>query len=178
MDKKIILEKIKKAAQADARKRQDMRYKRAMAFLIKKGFLKANENFESFYFAKLDVQDLIWAGKNVEPRILEVLPAVVARLPKAVRFMNLNRDETNLKNTVQDLLQNKEEGRNFLNMPYRKIKVWMNLRLNDNRTKPADQKKIMKTFRFAPETLRRLQQLKKLKGFKSETDLIEALIAE
>lgn len=36
-------------------------------------------------------------------------------------------------------------------MPYEKIKIWMNLPLNDGRTKTAENKKIMRTFRITPK---------------------------
>lgn len=176
MNKKNLIEQIKKAALNDDKKRKDPRYKIAMAFLIKKGFLKANINFGLYYQARVRIKDLIWAGQNVEPRILEVLPAAALRLPKAFIYDN-TKEILVLKSVIQDLRENKEIGTDFLNAPYEKIKVWMNISLNDRRTKISDDKKIMKTFRLNPETIFKINLLKNKNGI-SEAAVIESLIAK
>jgi hypothetical protein len=177
MKNTTIIDKIKKAALADKKKRTDRRYKIAMAFLVKKGLLKTNENFLPYYQAKVTAKDLIWAGKNVEPRILEVLPVAALRLPKAIKIVGLTEDEINLKNVMDDLTHNKTDGRDFLNMPYVKIKAWLNLKLNDGRTKLQNEKKIMRSFRLKPETLKLLEILRKKKGFNSDAALLEYLVS-
>lgn len=176
MDRKTIIEKIKKAAEKDARKRKDLRYKRAMAFLTKKGLLKANMDFEKYYVAKLQIADLIWAGKNVEPRILEVLPAAAVRLPKAFKFRTADQDENELRVVMNELAHGAEVGHDFLKTPYAKIKVWMNLRLTDQRTKPQQEKKITKTFRLTPTVVKKLEMLRLKFGFVSETAVLEKLV--
>lgn len=163
MDNKLLIQKIKNAAQKDAVKRKDIRYKRAMGFLIKKGFLKTNDDFEKFYQTKCLVQDFIWAGKNVEPRILEVLPAAIARFPKAFIFGDA-KDDIQLKKVIEDLRIRNEKGNDFLKIPYGKIKVWMNLSLKDKRTKTSADKKIMKSFRLKPETLLKIKEMKLKNG--------------
>jgi len=174
MNNKKILEQIKSSAIKDDIYRKDIRYKKAIAFLVRKGFLKTNLAFENYYNSKIKVTDLIWAGQKVEPRILEVLPAAAARLPKSFIF-----DETkykrNLQKVVLDLQDNKKTGTDFLKIPYAKLKVWMNLPLNDGRTKVTDQKKIMRTFRLNPETIYKMKLLKKKNGT-SEADIIERLV--
>ena len=176
MKNKKLIEQIKKAAIQDQKKRNDIRYKKAMAFLVKKGFLKANINFEIYYQAKMRIKDLIWAGQNVEPRILEVLPAAALRLPKAFIYDN-TREIANLKQVLVDLRENKDTGVNFLNMPYKKIKVWMNIPLSDRRTKVTDNKKVMKTFRLNPVTVIKMELLKKKNGI-SAAAIIERLVAK
>ncbi|OFZ30437.1 MAG: hypothetical protein A2622_08515 [Bdellovibrionales bacterium RIFCSPHIGHO2_01_FULL_40_29] len=174
MNNKNLIEQIKKAALLDDKKRKDIRYKKAMAFLVKKGFLKTNINFEPYFQARVWVKDLIWAGQNVEPRILEVLPAAVLRLPKAFNHDN-TKEELLLKQVLIDLREEKENGSDFLNMPYKKIKVWMNISLNDRRTKTLDNKKLMKTFRLTPQTIRKIELLKKKSGL-SDAAIIEGLV--
>jgi hypothetical protein len=174
MDLKV--KQIKKAAAADVKKRRDIRYKRAMAFLVRKGFLKTNIDFDEYYTARVHLKDFIWAGKNVEPRILEVLPAAAARLPKAV-VIDQHPDADALQQVLRDLHDNREDAADFLNMPYKKIKVWMNLALNDKRTKLTDKKKLTKTFRLKPEAIYKLEQLK-IKFNLSEAGLIEKLLAQ
>lgn len=174
MNNKKLIEQIKKAAIKDAKNRKDKRYKKAMAFLVKKGFLKTNMNFENYYQAKIKIKELIWAGQNVEPRILEVLPAAAARLPKAFIF-DTTKDTQRLQKVVLDLKENKETGTDFLKTPYEKLKVWMNLPLNDGRTKITENKKIMRSFRLKPETIHKMELLKKKNGM-SEAALIENLV--
>jgi hypothetical protein len=176
MNNQNLINKIKNAAKEDERKRRDLRYKLAMAFLVRKGFLKANTDFADYYRAKVKAEDLIWAGKNVEPRILEVLPAAALRLPKAIKLNPLNKDERNLKLVVEDLLLNKIDGKDFLGMPYKKIKVWLDLPLNDRRTKQHSEKKVMKTFRLDPKTIQKIEKIRTEKNFKSDAALIEYLV--
>jgi hypothetical protein len=174
MNNKKLIEQIKKAVLKDDKNRKDLRYKKAMAFLVRKGFLKTNMNFENYYQAKIKIKDLIWAGQNVEPRILEVLPAAAARLPRAFIF-DATKDAKTLQQVVFDLKENKEKGADFLKMPYEKLKVWMNLPLNDGRTKITENKKIMRTFRLKPETIHKMELLKKKNGT-SVAAIIESLV--
>jgi hypothetical protein len=174
MNYNTLIEQIKKAALIDNKNRKDIRYKKAMAFLVRKGFLKTNSNFENYYQARIRIKDLIWAGLNVEPRILEVLPAAAARLPKAFIF-DASKNTQTLQKVIIDLNENKEIGADFLKIPYLKIKVWMNLALNDKRTKMTQDKKIMRTFRLNPETVQKMELLKKKNGT-TEAALIERLI--
>lgn len=176
MNNKNLIDQIKKAALQDDKKRKDIRYKIAMAFLVKKGFLKTNIDFAKHYQARVRIKDMIWAGQNVEPRILEVLPAAILRLPKAFIFEDIKKI-LNLDQVLNDLREHKEEGHDFLNMPYKKIKVWMNIALNDRRTKTDDNKKVMKTFRLSPQAIVDIDLLKKRNGL-SEAAMIEKLIAK
>lgn len=176
MKKKQLLEQIKKAAQKDEQNRKNIKYKRAMAFLTRKGFLKTNVNFHKYYLAKINVMDLLWAGKNVEPRILEVLPAAIARLPKAIKFIGQHKEGYALNLVVEDLKLNKKTGHDFLNIPYNKMRIWMDLHLNDHRTKTINQKKILKTFRLSPQTIQKLEELKVKNGISTDAKLIEYLV--
>ena len=105
-----------------------------MTFLVKKSFLKSNEKFTQKYQARMNLTDMIWAGQNVEPRILEVLPSAAARLPKSFIF-DSQPEILQLQKIVNQLNQNCDHGDDFFNIPYQKIKQWMNLPLNDQRTK-------------------------------------------
>src|SRR5688572_24526243 len=101
MKKELILKKIKQAARRDRKKRLDPRYIRTMAFLTAKGFLFANRRFPQWPNLRLQIDDAIWAGKNVEPRILEVLPAAVLRLGRRFDFDPNKHKE--LDKTLEDL---------------------------------------------------------------------------
>ena len=53
----------------------------------------------------------------------------------------------------------------------------MNISLNDRRTKTSENKKVMKSFRLKPQTIEKLEILKKKNGL-SEAALIESLVAK
>ena len=46
-----------------------------MGFLVRKGFLHTNKTIPLNPNDHIDLSDAVWAGRVVEPRILEVLPA-------------------------------------------------------------------------------------------------------
>jgi hypothetical protein len=75
MNKQEILARAKKSAALNERNRKDQRYIKVMGFLVAKGFLYTNRPTPLLPNARIDVEDAIWAGQKVEPRILEVLPA-------------------------------------------------------------------------------------------------------
>ncbi len=170
----IIIEQIKLKSVENNFKRNDIRFKRAMAFLVKKGFLKTDFNYRSYYTNKIKLSDFIWAGKNLEPRILEVLPSALARLPKAF-ILDQSAEAVLLSQIVNDLKQNRDVGSSFMGVDYAKFKIWMNLPLADKRTKLASQKKITKTFRLNINTILKLKQLKQDNG-QSEAAIIDNLI--
>lgn len=88
MSRSVLIKKIKQRAEDDKLKRKDIRFLKTMGFLVSKGFLKVNYNIPNLPNMRLHIEDAIWAGKNIEPRILEVLPAAVLRLkPNIVRLI-------------------------------------------------------------------------------------------
>lgn len=173
MEKKNIIKEIKKAAENDKKKRKDIRYLRAMAWFVKKGFLKTNQDFTKWNLGKLCVQDAIWAGKHLEPRILEVLPAAMVRLPK--EFVRNQKEPKALNEAIQALATNQKEGPLFMGIDYDKYKVWVDLKLNDGRTKPMFEQKQMRSFRLSPTAIRKLNQLRKESGL-SGSEIIELLL--
>jgi hypothetical protein len=157
MNKDELLRKIKRKARADARKRNDPRARRTLGFLVAKGFLRVNYAVPKLPNIRLNVRDAIWAGKNVEGRILEVLPAAMARFGE---HFEMNVEEyPNLAEAVRALKAQEAEGQDFYGIPYAKYKVWGDLELPDGRTKKLSEKKVVKTFRMAPEALQALTRL-------------------
>jgi len=170
--KKLLVEKIRKQAELDSLKRKDPRFLRTMEFLVRKGFLKANRNYEKWNSGKLYLRDALWAGENVEPRVLEVLPAVAVRLPKEV---NLNGAPKVFFDAFEALKKNQNDGPDFFGVSFDKYKVWLDLELKDKRTKPVSQKKIMKSFRLSFECIRRLEEKMQETG-ESGSNVIESLL--
>ncbi len=171
MNKEALILRIKKQAKRDAKNRRDPRFIETMGFLIAKGFLKANHVFPLLPNKRLYIDDAIWAGQNVEPRILEVLPAAVLRLRKHFYpFENMT-----LLTVIDQLRRREEKGDAFFGMPYEKVKQWAEFPLLDKRVKSVTQKKVVKTFRLDPVALERLKRVAEEKGV-TETEVLETLL--
>lgn len=169
-----LLRKIKQKAKQDARHRRDPRFLRVLGFLVAKGFLKTNLNVHPTPNQRVKIADAIWAGRNVEPRILEVLPAAVLRLGKHFDFECLKDRE--LARVVHQLRDRKETGDGFNGIPYEKIRVWADFPLKDGRVKASNEKKITKTFRLSPQAISQIKELAK-KFNCSDTEALERKLA-
>jgi hypothetical protein len=175
MTRKELLDKIRKRAQQDEKNRNDRRFLDTMGLLVAKGLLRTNKPVALYPNKRLRVDDAIWAGQHVEPRILEVLPAAVLRLG---RHFDLDADKhADLARTVARLRVREDHGDEFQGIPYAKLKVWAEMPLPDRRVKPAAEKKVAKTFRFHPQTVERLQEMAREKRT-TETAILESLISD
>lgn len=122
---------------------------------------------------KLDVADVLWVADQIEPRVLEVLPAALIHFPKTfIRVENLPEE---LKQIVRAMKKGESSSSNFDGIAYKEMKRWADLQLVDRRTKPLSKKRQSRNYRFMPETLERLKKIAKNLG-KTETTVIEELI--
>jgi hypothetical protein len=173
MNRATILQQIRKRARADERNRKDPRFLETLGFLVAKGLLKTNVPVRLRPNKRLRVDDAVWAGQHVEPRILEVLPAAILRLG---RHFDLDPERhKELAEAVASLRAGETQGKEFRGVPYAKLKHWVDLPLPDRRIKTLRDKKVPKTFRLAPQTIERLALLAREKGI-SETAVIESLV--
>ncbi len=170
MNQDLLLRKIRQQAKRDERNRTDPRFLETLGFLVAKGFLKTNLDIPLLPNKRLRIEDVIWAGRNVEPRILEVLPAAVLRLTNHFDFDELKHRE--LATVLEELRKNKVDGPPFFEMPYRKLRTWLELPLADRRIKPLDQKRITKTYRLRPVVIAEIKRLAKEWNC-TETEAIE-----
>ncbi len=175
MNKIAIIEKINKLAQQDKQRRQDPRYLKIMGFLVAKGFLHTNLKIPLNPNAHINLEDAVWAGRFVEPRILEVLPAAYERFKK---HFSGDADTIEKLEQIIDCIQQQDNHEiDFYGMSIDKIRPWFFIRLRDGRSKSLDNRKVSKSFRFKPETVDILKSLKDQTG-KSETEILESLVAE
>ena len=144
-----------------------------MGLLVAKGFLKTNLDIPALPNIRIKIDDAIWAGKNVEPRILEVLPAAVLRLNRHFDLDAASQPE--LARAVEQLRRRSEQGDLFCGVPYDKYRIWADFPLDDKRMKLPARKKIVKTFRLEPPLVEKLRSLSKAKGC-SETSVLERMI--
>lgn len=172
MNKKTI-NQIKQAAKKDAQKRKDLRYLQTMTLLTRKGLLKANQKFK-LYRPRININDAVWAGLNVEPRIIEVLPAAILHFPKAFTgIKTLPKDLTRILNLIRE---NAEEGPAFYGTDFKKMKFWANTPLRDKRTKPTREKRQTKTFRLKPFVIEKMNKLVSSGKYKSQSQVLEAAL--
>ena len=174
MNHALLLKKIKEKARQDARKRADPRFRRTMGFLVAKGFLQTNYLVPLTPNARIDVDEAIWAGKNVEPRILEVLPAAIARLGEHFDLDTVKHAA--LARIVAALRDRNVDAESFFDIPFQKVAMWADFPLKDGRVKTIARKKVMKTFRLTPITIETLRKIAEQFGC-SETEALEQVVA-
>jgi hypothetical protein len=174
MNKNVLLKKIIELAQGDKNRRLDPRYLKIVGFLVAKGFLYNNRKIPLNPNEHMNLKDAIWAGRFVEPRILEVLPAAYERFKK--HFSGDADTLENLEQIIDSIRQKDNQKIEFYGIPIEKIKPWFFIRLRDRRSKSLDKRKVSKTYRFKPETVAILKNLKEQTG-QSETEILEKLIA-
>jgi hypothetical protein len=174
VNKRDFIKKIKKLAQQDKKRRQDPRYLKVMGFLAAKGFLYINKKILLNPNGHINLTDAIWAGHFVEPRILEVLPAAYERFKR--HFSGDAETVEKLEQIIDRIKQKSDHKIEFYGISIEKIRPWFFIRLRDGRSKSLDERKISKTFRFKPETVDILKNLKDQTG-QSETAILENLIA-
>ena len=174
MKRNEFLKKIKKQAKINERNRKDLRFLKAMNLLKAKGLLDTNLPIKEVTGMKCDLQDVIWAGKNVEPRILEVLPAAI--LHYRSNFLGLNEIPENLNEVLKAIRFDKNEGPMFEGIPFEKMKTWANFNLRDRRTKPLNEQKVPKYFKLHIKSLNKIAALVAAGIYKDQTSAIEAAI--
>ncbi|MGE0526723.1 MAG: hypothetical protein AB7G93_01975 [Bdellovibrionales bacterium] len=152
-----ILKKIKAKAEQNKLNREDPRFKKAIGIFKAKGLLQTNLDIPARTGGKIELRDAIWAGKNVEPRILEVLPAAI--LHHRANFIGIDHLPEELERILKAIRNDVQDGPDFEGVPYQKMKHWANARLKDKRTKPARELRQSKTLRLKLETLAKLQRI-------------------
>lgn len=175
MNKKALIEKINMLAHQDKQRRIDPRYLKIMGFLVAKGFLHTNKRIPLNPNEHINLKDAVWAGRFVEPRILEVLPAAYERFKK---HFSGDRDTIEKLEQIIDCIKQKDHREiDFFGIAIEKMTPWFFIRLRDGRSKSLDKRKVSKSFRFKPETINTLKTLKDQTG-QSETEILENLVAE
>ena len=176
MPKNNFLKKIRKKAEQNVLNRKDLRFIKTIALLKGKGLLDTNLNIPGAPQLRIDIQDALWAGKNVEPRILEVLPAALLHYRK--NFLNVKPLPKELEEVLTAIRKDVTHGPDFEDTPFDKMKHWANTQLKDKRTKPTKEKKFPKYIRLPMRHLKKLKALVDSGKFKDQTSAIEAAIEQ
>jgi len=143
------------------RRAQDPRFLRVMGRFVHEKLLVVN--FEvPLHGEPIRLADVLWAGE-VEPRLLELLPALLVRRPSL--FSDRGALPPDLASAVAALQQDREPE-SFRGIAGQDVHRWLG-RLGRKGKVPAR----LKSFRFTPEDQRLLAHLAKELGV-SETDVV------
>jgi hypothetical protein len=174
MKKNEFLKRIQKRAERNKLNRQDLRFKKTVALLRGKGLLDTNLPIRAATGIKIQLGDAIWAGRNVEPRILEVLPAAILHYKK--NFLGIDQMPKELDQILKAIRNNADDGPEFEGVSFLKMKYWANTRLRDKRTKPINDQKVPKFLKLNIKHLNKIEALVAAGRFKDQTSAIEAAI--
>lgn len=176
MNDRKFLEKFRRKAKRNENLRNDIRFVKAIALLKGKGLLQTTLPIKAAAGLRVHVDDALWAGKNVEPRILEVLPAAILHFPK--NFVGVDKLQGDFVDILKGIKNHADKGPAYNGIPFHKMKHWANVDLKDKRTKPEKQKRQLKAFRLRRETLGKLEMLVAAGKYKDQTSALEAAIAK
>lgn len=148
---------------------------RVLGFFVGKGLLWVNYPMTPF-FGKIRIEDVLWVAEEVEPRVLEVFPAAFLHFPKTfIGRHDLPEDLREVVTKVRD--GNFEPHEVYKGIRLDAMAKWNNRTFKDRRTKPANQKKVNKTFRMDQSLVKKLETTaKQLKM--SQIEWLEKLILE
>ena len=114
-------------------------------------------------------------GNELEPRVIEVLPAAIIHFPK--NFTHLQKMPKDLQSVIKAIVSDREDGPSLNGIAFENMKRWANIELADKRVVPARKKRRMRSFRFSPEAIYFLKKCAKERRL-SETELLETWILD
>lgn len=115
-----LVQRARRAHGALERQRRDPRYRRVLGRLIGAGVLTTNADVPA-YAKRITVQDALWAG-DVEPRILELLPALLVKRPAL--FVDARALPDDLAQVVDDLRKHRPPS-DFRGVPGASLVRWL-----------------------------------------------------
>ncbi len=145
---------------------------KVLGFLHAKGLLWVR-GVKPQHFAKIQAKDALWVAKNIEPRVLEVLPAALLHFPRA--FLLVDELPDNFLKIVTDIKKGKQDGDNYNGIEYKDMFRWANIQLQDQRTKKQENKKNNMTIRLSEKHKLKLKAMANQQKT-TLTDLLEKWI--
>jgi hypothetical protein len=138
----------------------DPRYKKVIGKFVATGLLEHNK--VKPYLGNINLEDTLWVG-GVEPRILELLPAVLLRRPKLIEI------QADIPEDLRLVLVDLRKGiatNDFRGIPATAYQPWVE-RVGRKAAPPS----VLKSFRFQSEDVARLNEIKTRTGL-NETEII------
>jgi len=133
------------------KQRRDPRYLNVIGRLVHEGLLEGREVLPTRM--RVTIDDALWVGE-VEPRVHELLPAIVYRHPRMLLQTRPLPDD--LAQVVMELRRGRAQTA-FRGVPPEKYAQWVTYVGRNKAKRPA----IAKTHRFTEEDLERIAALKK-----------------
>lgn len=164
-DFKDIQERARKRFKQLEAKRRDPRFVKTIGKLVHLKLLTAPGVVP--YHGRVLLEDALWAGE-VEPRVYEVLPAVVLKRPRA--FVTTGPLPDDLKEVLNEL-RHQAPKTPFRGIPVESYRRWL-ASVGWKDKKPS----LLKTFRFNDEDVKRIARLKKKTG-KLEIEILRDALA-
>ena len=157
--KKDIIALAKKRAKRLKQLRKDPRYSKVIGRLRKEGLIDANvpKNNRKFY-----LEEALWVGENIEPRVIELLPAIVLKKPSLFVIKDFPQPLAEAANKLKRGANKLE----YRGIPLRRCEQWIPFVGRKGKLPSA-----MKSFRFQKEDLDLLRELSS-KFSESETKVI------
>lgn len=150
MDAAQLQRRAKRRLAELERQRRDPRYRRVLGRLVGLGLLNSNEGLPK-YRGRLRIPDVLWAGE-IEPRVLELLPALLVRRPALFADPNALPEDLSL---AVNALRRHEVPSDFRGTSGEKIYRW--LTVVGRKNAPPSR---LKAFRLQAEDLELLAKLR------------------
>lgn len=145
------------------------RARKVLGFFTAKGFL-ISPHVSPQPQVKIKIEDVLWVGEHVEPRVVEVLPAAIIHYPRS--FLSLSQLPQGLRDVIAALKKMSESGPGYGETTYHQFKQATQINLPDKRVVALTERKIARTFRLRPLVINRIKQEAMDRGI-SEAALIE-----
>ena len=152
-----------KRHQAKRRKQRDPRFRAAMGRFVAEGLLETNIEGIVPRRRPVPLGDALWAG-TVEPRIMELLPAVLVKKP---RLLRLPKDLPDDVAEVMHAIRHGKPAPIFRGVPPEQYLPWVT-RVGRKGLSPS----VLKSFRFRHDDVLRLARLRKSLPARSDTEVI------
>lgn len=154
------------------RQRRDTLRQKVLGFFVAKGYLIA-PNIKPNGSVKLDVRDVIEVGTEIEPRVLEVLPAALLHFPRT--FLHTEGLPEKVKDVLNHITAHEPTGPDLAGIKYADMRRWADMSLKDKRTTPLSERRIMRSFRLKPSAIKRLNE-KASKAGVSQSEYLERVL--
>jgi len=161
MNREELVARAKRRHAANLKAQRDLRYRRVLGRFVQAGLLQTTMEVE-LHREPVSVADALWAGQ-IEPRILEVLPAALIKHPGV--FMDTQALPADLA-AAAIALRRHQEPEDFRGIPGKALSRW--LTVFGRRSKPPSR---LKSFRLQASDLDLLTQLSKALGT-TETEVL------
>lgn len=166
-----IRERARKLDQTICSVQHSAEYAAVVGVLSGLGFIVA-PGFAPRPSSKVDLSIAISIGTIAEPRILEVLPAAVLSFPRS--FSHVERAPASFHEVLRALRRG-TPGPEFEGIPFEKVRQAAERPVRNRRRKILSERRVSRTFRLSPGTIRTLSERAKKLG-KDHTAYIELLI--